>query len=168
MNKRNASHGRAKATKSGDAIEPLQNLAAEVEPEYKKKYREVMQKIGEIAIDQRLNEQQQTAAAEILAKGVALKGIFDRPTEEEATRNIEYIARRVADIVEERLRPDLRLELSQILREFSIALAASAVWDLMNVLMPHLHNLFMAAEPTDYMRRIAAFATRNAEFCSHQ
>lgn len=109
------------------------------------------------SIDQRLTLEQERAAAEVLAKGVALKGTYDRPNKKELDRQIEEIVRRVSDILEEKLSPSLRDRLTDILSNFAIGLMAAAAWDLMKVYVPFLHNMFMAAEPTDYMRRVAAW-----------
>jgi len=127
------------------------------EPEYKRQLQNLDATFGVTSINQRLNPEQEREAAEVLIKGADLKSVFARPSEEELDRHIEEVVRRTTEILAEKLTPPQRLQLTAALSDFAVGIMAAAAWDLLKVFIPFLQNAFMAAEPTNYMRKVAAW-----------
>lgn len=141
---------------------PVKKPQVEPLPEYKEKLkelaRELNQRLGINSIIAELTEEQKKAASEVAAKGEQIKGMFERPSLEEIRQVVREAVHREVEILGQELKPQQESTLDQILFSLVTGILGSQIYDLLRVLIPYLQNIFMAARPTEQMRKAQQWA----------
>jgi hypothetical protein len=140
--------------------------ASEVSPQeaYKKAWFETQKKLdnqwGPRAINGDLSEEQKEEARRTRDAGESLKGLYSRLSEEDLRRIVTDVVNREVSILGDKLTPSFRQKLFFALFGFAVGVMQNATWDILKLFVPHLKNLFNAAEPTENMKKIADWEGR--------
>lgn len=141
---------------------PVKKPQVEPLPAYKERLkeleRELNQRLGVNSIVAELTEEQKQAANIVEAKGEQIKGAFERPSLEEIRQVVRDAVRREVEILGRELKPQQESTLDQILFSLVTGILGSQIYDLLRVLIPYLQNIFMAARPTEQMRKAQEWA----------